>query len=441
MSKTVRNVCCCFTVVFLTCFIIIHPAISDEPTDEEIPLNQYGIRSTNPYLVDRFIQDGKLIDKVIVPSRPNLPVGFRRQVAMVPKPDIAAGTNTISNVPALTWVFGCSATSAAMMFGHYDNSGYPNMYAGPTNGGVFPMTNATWGTVVINGETRALCPLSATRQGLDSRTIRGHVDDYWVKYGSSSPDPFIGNWAEHTYGEGTADYMGTNQSSLGNSDGATTFYYYPSGAPLYNYTGCEPGGRDGCHGLRDFAESREYTVDTNFSQYIYGYGGNTQGFTFADFKSEIDAARPVLIQVQGHTMLGYGYNDSGSTVYIHDTWDYSDHSMTWGGYYSGMLHYGVGVLRLAAAPGTCPACPGGAVVLNGDTFPAGQTCPCNGTTISLLNVTVPNTAIANFTASTSISVGSGTTFEDGSNSTLTSPNTTFQPGSHIESGAVLNANQ
>jgi len=36
------------------------------------------------------------------------------------------------------------------------------MYAGPTNGGVMPMTNASWGTVVINGETRAQCPLSAT---------------------------------------------------------------------------------------------------------------------------------------------------------------------------------------------------------------------------------------------------------------------------------------
>lgn len=90
---------------------------------------------------------------------------------------------------------------------------------------------------------------------------------------------------------------------------------------------------------------------------------------------------------------------------------------------------------------SCPSCPGGAVVLDGDTFPAGETCTCTGTTISLLNVTVPNTATANFTATTSITVGSGTTFENGSNSTLTSPNTTFQPGSHIESGAVLNANQ
>lgn len=348
MPKKSRYCLYCLIVCLLTCFILVHPAISDEFTDEKIPLNQYGIRSTNPYVADRFIKDGKSIDKVIVPSRPTPPEGFSRQVVMVPEPEIAAGTNTISNVPALTWCFGCSATSAAMMFGHYDNSGYANMYAGPTNGGVFPMTNAIWGTVVINTETRALCPLSATRQGLDGRATKGHVDDYWIQYGSSAADPFIGNWTEHAHGECTADYMGTNQSSLGNTDGSTIFYYYDDGSPLYDFTDFEPSQRDGCHGLRLFAESRGYTVETNFSQYIYGYNGNAQGFTFEDFKSEINAGRPVLIQVEGHTTLGYGYNDTGTIIYIHDTWDYSDHSMTWGGSYLGMLHYGVNVLRLTA---------------------------------------------------------------------------------------------
>jgi len=350
MTKTSRRLFGCFIVWFLTCFILIHPAISDESANEGIPLNQYGIRSSNPYVVDRFIEDGKLIDEIIVPSMPYPPEGFGSRVAMVPKPDIAAGTNTISNVPAMTWCFGCSATTAAMMFGHYDNAGYPNMYTGPTNGGVFPMTNAIWGTVVINGETRALCPLSATRLGLDSRTNRGHVDDYWIVYDDPGPDPFIGNWTEHTYGECTGDYMGTNQSLLSNSDGGTTFYNDTDGDPLYDYTGGEPDRRDGCHGMRDFVESRGYTVQTlgNFNQYIYGYDGNTKGFTFDDFKTEIDAGRPVAILVEGHMMLGYGYNDTGSIIYIHDTWDYEDHEMTWGGSYQGMAHYGVSVLRLDA---------------------------------------------------------------------------------------------
>ncbi len=89
---------------------------------------------------------------------------------------------------------------------------------------------------------------------------------------------------------------------------------------------------------------------------------------------------------------------------------------------------------------SCPPC-SGAVVLDGDTFPAGETCTCTGTTITLRNVTVPNNAIANFTASTSITVESGTTFENGSTSTLTSPSTTFQPGFHAENGANVTINQ
>jgi hypothetical protein len=60
--------------------------------------------------------------------------------------------------------------------------------------------------------------------------------------------------------------------------------------------------------MRLFAESRSYTVVTNFNQYIKGYASPTKGFTFADFVTEIDAGRPVLIQVEGHTMIGYGYD-------------------------------------------------------------------------------------------------------------------------------------
>ena len=218
-------------------------------------------------------------------------------------------------------------------------------------GGVFPLTNATWGTASINGETRALCPLSATRDGLDGRTTKGHVDDYWVKSGNSDPDPFIGNWTEHSQGDCTGDYMGTNQSQLSNNDGSTSFHYNPNGAPMHDYTGCEPAERDGCHGLRLFAESRGYTVVTNYYQRIYGYDDNTLGFTFSQYQAEIDSGYPVLIHVEGHTMIGYGYDDSTTppTIYIHDTWDYDDHTMEWGGSYSGMDHKSVTVFHLQPA--------------------------------------------------------------------------------------------
>ena len=347
MLGKLRNVNCFLFVLVLSCFVFIQPAISDELADQQTPINQYGVRSSNPYVTERFVEDGNSIDVVIVPGPPTPPQGFvRAEVFSLPEPHPEAGINILSNVPALSWSFGCSATSAAMMFGYYDNKGYANMYTGPTNGGVFPMTNDPWGGETINGEWRDHCPLSATAMGVDGRAIMGHVDDYWVKYGSAAADPFIGYWTEHTKGECTADFMGTNQYWYGNSDGSTTFFYYSNGARIYDYTGYEPTQRDGCHGLKLFAQSRGYSVVTNYSQYIYGYNGNTQGFTFADFKNEIDAGRPVLIHVTGHTMLGIGYDDVDSTMYIHDSWDHNDHTMTWGGSYSGMQHMGVSVLQL-----------------------------------------------------------------------------------------------
>ena len=100
----------------------------------------------------------------------------------------------------------------------------------------------------------------------------------------------------------------------------------------------EPLSRDGCHGIRLFFESRGYSVTGNFNQRIYGFNGIPAGFTYAQYRAEIDAGRPVLIQVYGHTMTGVGYNDSGNLIYLHNTWDHAIDSMPWGGSYYGMQH-------------------------------------------------------------------------------------------------------
>jgi hypothetical protein len=298
------------------------------------------------YVTERFIDpNGLEVEKIIVPGKP--PDHFR-----MPPADPSESTYSLGDVPAFSWCFGCSATSAAMMAGYYDRTSLPNCYTGPTNGGISPMDNSVWGTVVIGGETRAQCPFSATRNGLDGRTTRGHVDDYWIQSNNAGPDPFIVNgWTEHTYGDCTGDFMKTNQSNYGNVDGSTVFYNYVNGSP---YSGPGNNNDDGMYGIKLFFESRGYYVTSHYNQYIYGYNGNTLGFTFAQFKAEIDAGRPVLIQVSGHTMLGMGYNDTGTLVYLHDTWDYSTHQMTWGGSYAGMQHYGVGVIQVSANPtGPC----------------------------------------------------------------------------------------
>ena len=309
--------------------------------------------SANPY--EKIITDpsGRQLIQAIYPLPPPK---IKVDVATVPDVHIEGAINTLSNVPAFYWSYGCSATSAAMLFGYYDRTGYSDMYTGPTNGGVCPLDNSVWGQTnwpsVICGE----CPLSATHNGIDGRAIKGHVDDYWIDYGNAGPDPYVTNgWAEHTL-DCVGDYMGTNQAKYSNIDGGTMFYYYTNGDPLYDYTGSEPTYRDGCHGMRLFAQSRGYTVVTDSNQLIQGQGTDpNKGFTFADFQAEIDAGRPVLIHVTGHTMLGYGYNTIGNIIYVHNTWNYGNDQMTWGGTYAGLQHRAVTVIRLNPPPPNAPS--------------------------------------------------------------------------------------
>jgi hypothetical protein len=316
--------------------------------------------------------DGEVVGKVGIVSPPRFAGVAEQEGVELPLPSEDGAVNTLSNVPAFDWAYGCSATSAAMIAGYYDRVGYSNMYTGPTNGGVMPLDNSTWGYTtwprydgVPGTMAVAECPLSATHNGIDGRGTLGHVDDYWVGYYHAGPDPFVGSWAEHALGDCTGDYMRTNQASApyNNRDGSTSFYYYTSGA---KFTGVGTGLDDGGYGFKLFCESRGYTVVDHYNRILLGYdwptddpdtGPATQGAVFADYKAEIDAGRPVMIHVQGHTMVGIGYDDSTSpeTVYLHDTWLWTGTvtSMPWGGMYSkgsfSGLHFGITVLELASS--------------------------------------------------------------------------------------------
>lgn len=320
-----------------------------------------GLISANTYSQKSLIDPANIVDTVMTPDGIE---GIGIRVPGKPPTDYTGplaeytrGTVILQTVPAFNWCFGCSATSGAMMAGFYDNNGYPNCYAGPTNNGIMPMTNAAWSDTVISGQTRHRCPLSATGIGLDGRTTRGHIEDYWISYGSAGPDPWVVNgWAQHAYGDCTGDYMKTNQwldpGNNVNTDANTTFWYRTDGgqATPSIIEGWGVDHLDGGYGLMEFFESRGYTVTGMYNQYIIEEG-NTYGFTFQNFKDQIDAGRPVLIHVTNHTMLGYGYNDDGGNeiIYIHDTWDWLDHQMDWAGTYGGLQHYGVSVFELQAS--------------------------------------------------------------------------------------------
>ena len=285
---------------------------------------------------------------VIVSGPPHPPAGFEESPVELPEPNIAAGINTLT-VPAYSWVYGCSAVSGAMIAAYYDRNGYPNMYTGPTNGGVAPLVeDSSWGSFTdVHSATYPLNPIIASRNGLDGRTSRGSIDDYW-RYSGSTSDPYVTNgWTQHTWTT-IGDYMKTSQAAYGMPDGSTGFNF-----PSYKITCDQMSQANGTLGRAQFYQSRGYTVEQCYTQPTDNQVSG--GFSFNDFKTYIDNGDPVFIHVIGHSMVGVGYNDSTNTIYINNTWDNSTHSMTWGGSYSGMDLRAVSIITLA--PTNPPAAP------------------------------------------------------------------------------------
>ena len=84
------------------------------------------IRNTlNDYIRSRTHDiNGREIVEIIVPGKP--PDHHREPVAIPTRSSVL-----LTNVPAFSWSFGCSATAASMAAGFYDNNGYPDMYYRP----------------------------------------------------------------------------------------------------------------------------------------------------------------------------------------------------------------------------------------------------------------------------------------------------------------------
>ena len=293
------------------------------------------------------------------------PPGFEaeRQPVALPKSN-GATTNAIGGSGGPVYVLSCAATSAADITAIYDREKfpnliagsaaaasyeykYPNLYAGPTNGGVMPLDNSLWPTWMdAGGDTYSNNPLIASHLGVDGRGTYGTIDDYWVSYESTAPDPYITQGrAPHAWGDAIGDYMYSSQSAYDNVDGATAFYTYQSSAdPLTCDAMANYGVPDGTLGRRNFYQARGYAVSTCYNQPTNNVIAG--GFTFAQFKAEIDAGRPVLLGLQGHTVVGIGYDSPTNTVYLHDGWDYATHTMTWGGSYSGLPLLLVSIVNL-----------------------------------------------------------------------------------------------
>jgi hypothetical protein len=310
------------------------------------------------------------ISYTCVPGEP--PADLTALAAYNLDPTTAGSATLLSGVPVALWWYGCTATSAGMLFGYYDNLGYSNMLTA---------------TITGNLDTAAERDLIATST---------HITDYWTSYGSSGPDPWVSaddgsstsddssdstissystadadpweaSGTEHTWSTCVADFLGTNQWKWdwnvdgtvdSNTDGSTTFFSYSkSGNRLYDYTpsaSCGLPQTEAAHGLRLFAESRGYEVayeDGHYMDYTQKLDTLfTGGFSFADWMAEIDAGRPLLMQLDGHTMLGMGYDAAEEMVCFYDTWSYDVKEIAWGASYSGMQWLAVTTLKLDALP-------------------------------------------------------------------------------------------
>jgi hypothetical protein len=237
------------------------------------------------------------------------------------------------NGPAYAWWYGCSPTSAGMMMGYYDQKGYGGLYYSDLVPGGVAEANTFggvgWGYKVNN--------IIASK---------GNVADFYSGgYGASGDDV---KTSFHAF-DSLADFMGTSQDLVANSNGSTTFFYWTNGqkftaadASYYNVW-----NQDGMYGMDEYLRYTGYGTgqisdDKSFyTQLIYSTSA-TSGAKFADYKALIDAGLVAMIQVDGHSMFGYGYDDAGNII-LHDTWDGLQHSMPWGGTYSGMKQWGITV--------------------------------------------------------------------------------------------------
>src|SRR5687768_8237171 len=82
----------------------------------------------------------------------------------------AAENVTLLDVPDYAWYAGCFGTASANLIGYWDRHGLPDMYTGPTGGGVAPLDS-----IGVNVSIRGLW---ASQQGVDGRAVGkpGHIE-------------------------------------------------------------------------------------------------------------------------------------------------------------------------------------------------------------------------------------------------------------------------
>jgi hypothetical protein len=261
----------------------------------------------------------------------------------------------LTEVPDYDWHFGCFGTATGNLMGYWDRHGFPNFYTGPTTGGIAPLHSF--------GSNSGIRSLWGTRAGMDGRPSSqpGHVDDYYIDYEITAPDPYLtANRLPHA-SDCLGDFIGLSQfrwndlnsECAGNIDGYAFNFFDPTGRRRHNFQPTDVGGTpipDVQSGIREWTRYRDAEADS-FSQLAEFNPDKTSadGFTFADLKAEIDAGYPVLLYMQEygqfsrrlagsprvnpiiHAMVAYGYyvDDLGNSyVRYRTSWATGDFELS-----------------------------------------------------------------------------------------------------------------
>jgi hypothetical protein len=202
----------------------------------------------------------------------------------------------ISGVPAYIWLNGCGPTAAGMVLGYWDGQGFDNLVPGSAA----TQTQAVDDMISSSGNYDDYClPMDSFPIVLPDRSE--------PPFGDEHPDDCI------------ADFIKTSQS------------YYSC---TYGFT--MPFHMD--DGLVDYAQSVDPQYEVSSEFLIWGE------FTWDTLRSEIDAARPVILLVDtdgtlvpDHYVTAIGYGEQGTTrMYAClDTWDHAIHWYEFKRYTSG----------------------------------------------------------------------------------------------------------
>ena len=215
-------------------------------------------------------------------------------------------------VPDYTWYAGCFGTGCGNLMGYWDRNGLPDLYTGPTAGGVAPLDSF--------GANVGIRSMWASKAGFDGRPADkfGHIDDYWAYYGndysyeSTADDPYVLKGRPEHAPDCVGDFIGLSQKKWtnlsgecdGNIDAFSFVYWDSTGNRRTNYTPGTAAGspaRDIQSGLREWMRYIGYEADV-FTQLVEFNPATPpgKGFTFEDLKAEINAGYPVLIFLQNY---------------------------------------------------------------------------------------------------------------------------------------------